>query len=83
MDALINHKTYPTLILKSYILQELLPFKGPHFPQCPMQITYIFAHNLIKILMFNHFVNFLFAIILTLVNFQVSTNYKKNVLKFD
>jgi hypothetical protein len=39
--------------------------------------------NLIKILMFYHFVNFLFAIILTSVNFQVSTNYKKNLLKFD
>ena len=54
-----------------------------HFVNLIKILMFYHFVNLIKILMFYHFVNFLFAIILTSVNFQVSTNYKKNLLKFD
>jgi hypothetical protein len=80
-DFTLSGKEFHNFIVEGKKDLELLMFY--RFVNLIKILMFYHFVNLIKILMFYHFVNFLFAIILTSVNFQVSTNYKKNLLKFD
>ena len=65
------------LILKLYALHILFHFKvkGSPFMQGSMKITYLFPHNLFKILMLEQLVNFLFTIKLSSGYLQGSNIY--------